>query len=95
MLKCYPRLPKNSTADVKPNSSELSYLLYYASTRQDKLTKVGTFLEQKTAHDVYRYQSTRVLVTLQILTALLEHKEISRASGFALIAPSVTTTVSV
>lgn len=89
VLKCYPRLPKNSTADVKPNSSELSYLLYYASTRQDKLTKVGTFLEQKTAHDVYRYQSTRVLVTLQILTALLEHKEISRASGFALIAPSV------
>ncbi|EME49027.1 hypothetical protein DOTSEDRAFT_67909 [Dothistroma septosporum NZE10] len=89
VLKCYPRLPKNSTADVKPNSSELSYLLYYASTRQDKIPKVGTFLEQKTAHDVGRYQSTRVLVTLQILTALLEHKEISRASGFALIAPSV------
>lgn len=90
VLKCYPRLPKNSTADLNPNSSELSYLLYYGSTRPDKLPKVGTFLEQKTAHDVWRWQSARVLVTLQILTSMIEHKGIGRArSNFALIAPSV------
>jgi hypothetical protein len=89
VLKCYPRLPKNSAADVQPNGSELSYLLYYASTRRTKLQKLGAFLEQKTAADVYRYQSARVLVTLQILNALLEHKVITKAKGFALIAPSV------
>lgn len=38
--------------DVKPNSSELSYLLYYASTRRSKVQKVGAFLEEKTVKDV-------------------------------------------
>ena len=89
ILKCYPRLPKNSAADVKPNGSELSYLLYYASTRRSKLQKVGSFLERKTASDVSRSQSARVLVTLQILTALLENKAVGAGSGFALIAPYV------
>ena len=89
ILKCYPRLPKNSAADVKPNGSELSYLLYYASTRRSKLQKVGLFLERKTASDVSRYQSARVVVTLQILTALLENKVVGAGSGFALIAPHV------
>ena len=89
ILKCYPRLPKNSAADVKPNGSELSYLLYYASTRRSKLQKVGSFLERKTASDVSRSQSARVLVTLQILTALLENKAVGAGSGFALIAPFV------
>lgn len=89
ILKCYPRLPKNATADVKPNNSELAYLLYYASTRQHKLSKVGHFLESKTTSDVWHSQSARVHVTLQILTAILEHNTINRASGFALIAPSV------
>lgn len=50
ILKCYPRFQKN-VQDVKPNSSELSYLLYYASTRRSKLQKVGAFLEKKTAND--------------------------------------------
>ena len=89
VLKCYPRLPKNSTADVKPNGSELSYLLYYASTRKSKLQKVGTFLEKKTASDVYKWQSARVSVTLQILTALLENKSIGSSSTFPLFAPYV------
>ncbi|KAI5370117.1 Putative protein EFR3 [Septoria linicola] len=89
VLKCYPRLPKNAAADVKPNNSELSYLLYYASTRQHKLPKVGSYLESKTTYDVGHSQSARVQITLQILTAILEHHTISRASGFALIAPSV------
>ena len=53
VLKCYPKFQKNA-ADVKPNSSELSYLLYYASTRRSKVQKVGEFLEKKTRHDVSR-----------------------------------------
>ena len=89
VLKCYPRLPKNSTADVKPNGSELSYLLYYASTRKSKLQKVGTFLEKKTASDVYKWQSARVAVTLHILTALLENKSIGSSAVFPLFAPFV------
>ena len=53
VLKCYPKFQKN-VQEVKPNSSELSYLLYYASTRRSKLQKVGSFLEKKTASDVWR-----------------------------------------
>jgi hypothetical protein len=40
--------------EVKPNSSELSYLIYYATTRRSKLQKVGEFLEKKVASDVWR-----------------------------------------
>ena len=53
ILKCYPKYQKN-VQDVKPNSSELSYLLYYASTRRSKLQKVGAFLEKRTASDIWR-----------------------------------------
>jgi hypothetical protein len=53
VLKCYPKFQK-TVQEVKPNSSELSYLLYYASTRRPKLQKVGAFLEKKTASDVWR-----------------------------------------
>lgn len=53
ILKCYPTFQKNVQA-VKPNSSELSYLLYYASTRRSKLQKVGAFLDKKAASDVYK-----------------------------------------
>ena len=53
ILKCYPRFQKN-VSEVKPNPSELSYLLYYASTRRSKLQKVGSFLEKKAANDVYK-----------------------------------------
>ncbi|WPG98447.1 protein efr3 [Acrodontium crateriforme] len=88
ILKCYPRLPKNSSADVRPNGSELSYLLYYASTRSSKLQKVGAFLEKKTTADVARFQSARVMVTLQILQALVE-KVVGVGSALALITPSV------
>lgn len=54
VLKCYPKVPKNSSNDAKPNSSELSYLLYYASTRRSKLQKVGDFIEKRTASDVWK-----------------------------------------
>lgn len=53
VLKCYPKFQKTAV-DVKPNSSELSYLLYYVSTRRSKVQKVGDFLEKKTASDVWK-----------------------------------------
>ncbi|KAJ5053867.1 uncharacterized protein L3040_000157 [Drepanopeziza brunnea f. sp. 'multigermtubi'] len=71
ILKCYPRTTKGAV-DVKPNSSELSYLLYYATTRRSKVQKVGAFLEKKTASDVWRARIGGVQVTLQILAALIE-----------------------
>ncbi|KAL8971813.1 MAG: hypothetical protein Q9197_003077 [Variospora fuerteventurae] len=71
ILKSYPRYQKNVT-QVKPNSSELSYLLYYASTRRSKLQKIGDFLEKKTADDVHKGRIGNVQVTLQILKALID-----------------------
>ncbi|KAK0628600.1 hypothetical protein B0T17DRAFT_588676 [Bombardia bombarda] len=71
VLKCYPRTAKGAV-DVKPNSSELSYLLFYAQSRRTKIQKVASFLEKKTASDVYRLRIGNVQVTLQILTALIE-----------------------
>lgn len=53
VLKCYPRTSKGAV-DVKPNSSELSYLLFYATSRKTKIQKVGEFLEKRTASDVWR-----------------------------------------
>jgi hypothetical protein len=52
VLKCYPRHQKHNP-ELKPNSSELSYLLYYASTRRSKLQKLGDFLEKRAASDVW------------------------------------------
>lgn len=71
ILKCYPAFQKN-VLDVKPNPSELSYMLYYASTRRSKLQKVGAFLEKKTTSDVSKGKIGNVQVTLQILQALIE-----------------------
>lgn len=73
ILKCYPRLQKGyREEEVKPNSSELSYLLFYASSRRTKLVKVGDFLDKRTAGDVWRSRIANVLITLQILQALIE-----------------------
>ncbi|UKZ47646.1 hypothetical protein TrVGV298_001869 [Trichoderma virens] len=71
VLKCYPRTTKGAV-DVKPNSSELSYLLYYATSRRSKIQKIGAFLEKKTASDVWRMRIGNVQVTLGILAALVE-----------------------
>ncbi|ETS78456.1 hypothetical protein PFICI_10518 [Pestalotiopsis fici W106-1] len=71
VLKCYPRTTKGAV-DVKPNSSELSYLLFYATSRRSKIQKVGSFLEKKTASDVWRLRIGNVQVTLQIIAALIE-----------------------
>ncbi|KAI1365256.1 hypothetical protein F5Y08DRAFT_186001 [Xylaria arbuscula] len=71
VLKCYPRTIKGAV-DIKPNSSELSYLLFYATSRRSKIQKIGQFLEKKTASDVWRLRIGNVQVTLQILAALIE-----------------------
>lgn len=71
VLKCYPQFQKNN-AEVKANSSELSYLLYYASTRRSKLQKVGDFLDKRTTKDVWKGSTGSVQVTLQIVRALVE-----------------------
>ncbi|KAL4900823.1 protein efr3 [Aspergillus multicolor] len=71
VLKCYPQYQKG-VQEVKPNSSELSYLLYYVSTRRSKLPKVSAFLEKRAARDVWRRKLGNVQVTLQILSALIE-----------------------
>ncbi|KAG9236100.1 hypothetical protein BJ875DRAFT_246411 [Amylocarpus encephaloides] len=84
ILKCYPTRTK-SAVDVKPNSSELSYLLYYATTRRSKVQKVGAFLEKKTASDVWRARIGNVQVTLQILAGLIE----KAPRDLPLYAPSV------
>ncbi|KAF3768561.1 hypothetical protein M406DRAFT_215858, partial [Cryphonectria parasitica EP155] len=84
VLKCYPRTSKGAV-DVKPNSSELSYLLFYATSRRTKIQKVGSFLEKKTASDVWRQRIGNVQVTLQILEALIEKSP----KDLPLFAPSV------
>ncbi|KAF2834729.1 hypothetical protein M501DRAFT_1009019 [Patellaria atrata CBS 101060] len=72
VLKCYPKFQKNSNVEAKPNSSELSYLLFYASTRRSKLQKVADFLDKRNNTDVYRARIGNIQVTLQILKALIE-----------------------
>ncbi|KKA30887.1 hypothetical protein TD95_004545 [Thielaviopsis punctulata] len=71
VLKCYPRTTKGAV-DIRPNSSELSYLLFYATSRRSKIQKIGAFLEKRTAHDIWRQRVGNVQVTLQILAALIE-----------------------
>lgn len=71
VLKCYPKVQKNN-ADAKANSSELSYLLYYASTRRSKLQKVVDFLDKKVTKDVWKVRTGNVQVTLQIVKTVIE-----------------------
>ena len=71
MLKCYPKYNKQNV-DVRANSSELSYLLYYASTRRSKLTKVTDFLDKRVTSDVWKGRTGNIQVTLQIVRALMD-----------------------
>ncbi|RDA89359.1 hypothetical protein CP532_6169 [Ophiocordyceps camponoti-leonardi (nom. inval.)] len=84
VLRCYPRTTKGAV-DVRPNSSELSYLLFYATSRRSKIQKIGAFLEKKTASDVWRMRIGNVQVTLGILAALVEKSP----KDLALIAPCI------
>lgn len=69
ILQCYP---PGKFADKKPNPSELSYLLYYASTRRIKLEKVIDFLDSKTKRDTRALKLGNLMVTLAIVLALIE-----------------------
>ncbi|KAH3678432.1 hypothetical protein WICMUC_001449 [Wickerhamomyces mucosus] len=69
ILQCYP---PGRGSDKKPNSSELSYLLYYASTRRVKLEKVGRFLEKKNQSDISHNRTGNIQVTLEIISALIK-----------------------
>ncbi|KAJ4310514.1 plasma membrane localization protein [Neodidymelliopsis sp. IMI 364377] len=71
VLKCYPKYNKQNV-DVRANSSELSYLLYYASTRRSKLQKVADFLDKRATSDVWKGRTGNVQVTLQIARALMD-----------------------
>lgn len=66
--QCYP---PGKNVDKRPNNAELSYLLFYATTRRIKLEKVGKYLELKTLHDTRRIRSGNVQVTLEILNQLV------------------------
>jgi hypothetical protein len=70
VLNCYPRHHKHNV-EVKPNSSELSYLLYYASTRRSKLQKVGEFLDKRTTSDVWKGRIGYAVTSLPIAALLI------------------------
>lgn len=69
ILQCYPG---GRGVDKRPNASELSYLLYYVSTRRAKLAKVGGFLEKIGKHYVSHNRFGDVQVTLDILKSIIE-----------------------
>lgn len=69
ILQCYP---PGKGIEKKPNSSELSYLLYYASTRRVKLEKVIAFLNKKTVSDSNKNKFGNLQVTLSIVSELIE-----------------------
>ncbi|KAK9471788.1 uncharacterized protein V1510DRAFT_396232 [Dipodascopsis tothii] len=69
ILQCYPG---GRAQEKHPNSSELSYLLYYVSTRRSKLPKVGLFLDRKVKSDLWRGRAGNVQVSVDICKALVE-----------------------
>ncbi|KAI8886462.1 hypothetical protein K501DRAFT_269817 [Backusella circina FSU 941] len=77
---CYP----DKDGESKPRSSELSYLVFYASSRPEKLTKVGLFLEKKVERDVSRSRMQNNQVSLSILKALIEscHRDLNLFSKY-------------
>jgi hypothetical protein len=79
--KCYPvRAEENQSI---PRQSELAYLTFYATSRPEKLKKIGIYLEVRVKSYVWNLQDAylyilvfdlfrKCLVTLQILNALLD-----------------------
>ena len=70
ILQCYPSTKLN-VAETKPNQAELSYLVFYASSRRTKLEKVGNFLLKKTSADISHQRVGHLKVTLYILQELI------------------------
>ncbi|KAI8371233.1 hypothetical protein EDC96DRAFT_86306 [Choanephora cucurbitarum] len=78
---CYPPVKEEKSM---PNSSEQSYLLFYASSRPQKLTKVGSFLQKKVARDIRKGRKSHNLVSLHIIKALIQtcHRDLNLFSKY-------------
>ncbi|KAI9364287.1 hypothetical protein BD770DRAFT_407073 [Pilaira anomala] len=77
---CYPE----KEGEKGPRSSELSYLVFYASSRPVKLTKVGLFLEKKVERDIAKARKQNNQVSLEIIKALIEacHRDLNLFSKY-------------
>ncbi|ORE09142.1 hypothetical protein BCV72DRAFT_254967 [Rhizopus microsporus var. microsporus] len=77
---CYPE----KEGENKPRASELSYLVFYASSRPVKLTKVGVFLEKKVEKDASRGRKQNNHVTLDIIKSLVHscHRDLNLFSKY-------------
>ncbi|KAG2205250.1 hypothetical protein INT47_009515, partial [Mucor saturninus] len=77
---CYPE----KEGEKGPRSSELSYLVFYASSRPVKLTKVGLFLEKKVERDIAKGRKQSNQVSLEIIKALIEacHRDLNLFSKY-------------
>ncbi|KAI9487726.1 MAG: hypothetical protein EXX96DRAFT_593710 [Benjaminiella poitrasii] len=77
---CYPE----KEGEKGPKSSELSYLVFYASSRPVKLKKVGLFLEKKVERDTAKGRKQNNQVSLEIIKALIEscHRDLNLFSKY-------------
>ncbi|KAF9364781.1 plasma membrane localization protein [Mortierella sp. NVP85] len=64
---CYPARPE----EKGPKSSELSYLIFYTTSKPAKLTKVGSFIERRVARDHRKRRLSDVHCSLEIIKALI------------------------
>ncbi|EDO16557.1 hypothetical protein Kpol_1064p39 [Vanderwaltozyma polyspora DSM 70294] len=65
---CYPR---GRTSEMKPNTSETSYLLYYVSSRRNKLEKVSKYLVKRTLHDIRHRKFGNIAVTTILMNEII------------------------
>ncbi|KAF9093432.1 plasma membrane localization protein, partial [Mortierella sp. GBA35] len=65
---CYPSRPD----EKGPKSSELSYLVFYATSKPAKLTKVGNFIERRVVRDHRKKRLADVHCSLEIIKTLLQ-----------------------
>ncbi|OAD75502.1 hypothetical protein PHYBLDRAFT_186425 [Phycomyces blakesleeanus NRRL 1555(-)] len=77
---CYP----DKEGEKGPRSSELSYLVFYATSRPVKLTKVGVFLEKKVERDIQKGKKQNNQVSLDIIKVLIEacHRDLNLFSKY-------------
>jgi hypothetical protein len=66
----YPSQPGETGA----KANNLSFLVFYAESRPQKLTKIGAYLEKRTARDISYSKIENLKVTLTILTVLVGSK---------------------
>ncbi|KAG0236210.1 plasma membrane localization protein [Actinomortierella wolfii] len=64
---CYPTRPE----EKGPKSSELSYLVYYATSKPAKLTKVGNYIERRVVRDIRKKRLSDVHCSLEIIKSVM------------------------